>query len=324
MRKLIYSLAWLACSLSQLSGQVAIKSDDSPPVNSALLDVQSPDMGVLLPRMDSLARHSIVNPATGLLVFDESTNSFWYFEDDQWIEIRNSAKPYRLVEISNDSPPYGDKFIGANPAAGLVEKASYRPQTLQLSGSALSISDGNTVDLNATQNQQLVLANDELSISGGNSITLLDIMPVGAIQFYYGAAPPANWLLCDGGNFDAATYPTLAALLGGNTLPDFSGRFPLGEGNSAANGATDHAFGTTSGAEIHTLTESELPRHRHTVAVRFRNGEESGGVNDYSDLSPAPGSHESSQQYYSDYEGGGDPHNNMPPYLTVQLIIKEQ
>lgn len=45
-------------------------------------------------------------------------------------------------------------------------------------------------------------------------------LPLGAITAYYGTVAPNGYLLCDGSSFDSTAYPALAALLGGNTLPD--------------------------------------------------------------------------------------------------------
>ncbi len=72
-----------------LSAQVGINTDNSNPNPSAMLDVKSTDKGMLTPRMSSIEREAINNPADGLMVFDLSTESFWYFDNNQWIEIHN-------------------------------------------------------------------------------------------------------------------------------------------------------------------------------------------------------------------------------------------
>jgi hypothetical protein len=56
------------------------------PDTSSMLDITSTDKGLLIPRMTTAQRLAIVNPATGLMVFDNSTNTFWYF-DSTWKEI---------------------------------------------------------------------------------------------------------------------------------------------------------------------------------------------------------------------------------------------
>lgn len=63
-----------------LTGQaVSINTDGSAPDASAILDIKSMDKGFLVPRMSSAQRLLIGSPAEGLLVFDETTNSFWFY-----------------------------------------------------------------------------------------------------------------------------------------------------------------------------------------------------------------------------------------------------
>jgi len=51
------------------------------PDPSALLEVQSLDKGLLIPRTDTL---SITNPATGLLIYTPPDSSFWYYDGVVW------------------------------------------------------------------------------------------------------------------------------------------------------------------------------------------------------------------------------------------------
>ncbi|MEM6261628.1 MAG: kelch repeat-containing protein [Bacteroidota bacterium] len=53
-----------------LAAQVGINADNSNPDPSAILDVQSTDKGILIPRMTTVQRDAIVNPATGLQIFN--------------------------------------------------------------------------------------------------------------------------------------------------------------------------------------------------------------------------------------------------------------
>jgi len=141
-------------------------------------------------------------------------------------------------------------------------------------------------------------------------------MTTGIIAMYPDSTPPAGWLICDGSTFDQATYPGLYALLGNDTLPDFSGRMPLGVGDSGTAGSTDHTLNSTGGEEMHTLTIDEMPAHSHEI--QYREGEEQGSGLDYSDLG-GTGVTDNTQ-----LEGGGKAHNNMPPYYTLYFIIRAQ
>lgn len=75
-------------SLNPLNAQsVAINSDGSIANASAILDVKSTTKGMLIPRMTSAERTGILNPAEGLLVYDNETASFWFYKAAGWTEL---------------------------------------------------------------------------------------------------------------------------------------------------------------------------------------------------------------------------------------------
>jgi hypothetical protein len=57
------------------------------PNTSSVLDIQSPNKGLLIPRMTAATRTGISSPANGLLVYDTDFNSFWYYGAGQWFEL---------------------------------------------------------------------------------------------------------------------------------------------------------------------------------------------------------------------------------------------
>ena len=77
---------------------------------------------------------------------------------------------------------------------------------------------------------------------------------VGMISHYPSGSVPINWLLCNGTTFNALHYPKLNTFLGGNTLPNYLGRFIL-----AADGVT-YLLGTTGG-----FADATLVSHTHVV-----------------------------------------------------------
>ena len=53
---------------------------------SALLDIQSDDKGILIPRLSTVDRTTTISsPATGLLVYDTDLNEFCYYDGNQWV-----------------------------------------------------------------------------------------------------------------------------------------------------------------------------------------------------------------------------------------------
>ena len=70
---------------------VAINTDGSTANASAILDVKSSTKGMLIPRMTSAERTAIANPAAGLLVYDNETESFWFYKTESWTELVTGA-----------------------------------------------------------------------------------------------------------------------------------------------------------------------------------------------------------------------------------------
>ncbi len=70
---------------------VAINRDSTRADPSAMLDVKSFDRGILIPRMNTAQRTAIASPAKGLLVFDITTNTFWYNNGTVWTEVGGTS-----------------------------------------------------------------------------------------------------------------------------------------------------------------------------------------------------------------------------------------
>lgn len=117
---------------------VGINNDNSNPDPSAMLHVKSTDKGMLVPRMITSQRIAIAAPAVGLLVFDLTTNGFWYFDGTVWVEISSG--------VSN--------------------------QTLSYAGNTLSISNGNSVVLPSTGITSVVAGRGLVGGGTGGTVTL--------------------------------------------------------------------------------------------------------------------------------------------------------
>jgi len=96
---LIFPLTFL-CFNTKLSAQVGVGT--TTPDTSAALDVVSGDndTGVLFPRMTTAQRDAIVSPATGLLIFNTTTNSFNYNMGTpgtpNWVSLSNNNRAARF------------------------------------------------------------------------------------------------------------------------------------------------------------------------------------------------------------------------------------
>lgn len=114
-------------------------------------------------------------------------------------------------------------------------------------------------------------------------------VPVGTIVDFIGATPPTGWLACNGATFSAATYPELAAVLGGTTLPDAQGRFRVGA-------STTYPLKSTGGAAAHSHTLQMFPAELRELPA----------------FSPQSAT-------YAATTGAND---HLPPYLATTVIIR--
>lgn len=90
------------------------------PNTSALLEVNSTNRGILIPRMTTAQRTAIASPATGLLVFDNNTNTFWFYNGAGWIEMLNSATGWSLTGNAGTNPAVN--FIGTTDNTNIILK----------------------------------------------------------------------------------------------------------------------------------------------------------------------------------------------------------
>jgi hypothetical protein len=95
----------------------------NPPHSSAALDVNSTNKGLLIPRMTTTQRVAIPSPLKGLLVFDNTTNSFWFYNGTAWEQA--SLNNQWAVNGSNISYSGGRVGIGTNnPQARMAVDSS--------------------------------------------------------------------------------------------------------------------------------------------------------------------------------------------------------
>jgi microcystin-dependent protein len=141
------------------------------------------------------------------------------------------------------------------------------------------------------------------------------ICPTGSIIMYGAATAPTGWLLCNGSAVSRTTYADLFAIIGtrfgagnGSTtfnLPNLQNRFVVGAGAS-------YNINDTGGEAAHVLTIDEMPNHSHSIpADPFGGG--GWGVKE----GEGPNVHRNTSSV-----GGGQPHNNLPPYIGLTFIIK--
>ena len=119
---------------------------------------------------------------------------------------------------------------------------------------------------------------------------------------------------------------TSPKVLFGGTWERIIGRFLFGCGDST------YTVGTTGGEYNHKLTEAEMPSHKGHLSAGIQNGVPMGkgnyeGYLNKSVMNDYPGGNYRGWNVYAGNEmhpasesvGGGQSHNNMPPYLSVYI-----
>jgi uncharacterized protein (TIGR02145 family) len=126
MKNLLYLqgfAAILMLSSLQISAQVSVNNDGTPPVNSAMLQVKSTEKGFLPPCMTSAQRDAIVSPASGLMIFNTDCNDINLYDGIAWVMV---TKPGWL---QNPDPINGNNTPCPN-ATGEVYSVNAVPEAL--------------------------------------------------------------------------------------------------------------------------------------------------------------------------------------------------
>jgi microcystin-dependent protein len=150
---------------------------------------------------------------------------------------------------------------------------------------------------------------------------------VGEIRLVGFNFAPVGWAFCDGSLIAITENPTLFNLIGttygGNgttnyALPNLKSRLPIHQGDG-------YVMGQTAGAETVTLTTSQIPAHSHPLEAAAAAGTETSpagavwaesALEQYSTATPTDSMGATLGQ-----TGGGQPHNNMPTFLTLNYVI---
>ena len=140
---------------------------------------------------------------------------------------------------------------------------------------------------------------------------------IGSIVHFATSTPPDNVLLCDGSIYNRVDYPDLYdALLPAYIVDIDTFQVPDLRDKMLLSAGTSHAVGETGGEDTHTLTVNEIPPHQHGYSYPSFNVEfRTTGVPDLNALYNPP----IVQQTLS--TGGGEAHNNLPPYVALQSGI---
>ena len=222
-----------------------------------------------------------------------------------------------IVTTSGDLYVSG-RFRDVNSATGTAG------QILSSTGNGVDWIDANTtsvnnsinvgVNVNSTNADQFVSffgansgnqpnrVDDDFTYNPSTNLLKIDgtaggIVPSGAIIMWSGAANaiPTGYVLCNGSN----------------STPDLRNRFVVGAGSGSNYNVND-----TGGADSVTLTVNQIPAHTHTYIDQYV------AIDNGYRPWPANNNDCAARNVNSGSTGGGQSHENRPPYYALCFIMK--
>lgn len=102
MKRLNYKLLSLILLFISLNSFAQVGIGTTTPEASAMLEIQSTTKGILIPRMTTVQRVAISSPAIGLMVFDSTTQSFWFYTRS-WEELTGGSASDKIADTDGDT-----------------------------------------------------------------------------------------------------------------------------------------------------------------------------------------------------------------------------
>ena len=151
---------------------------------------------------------------------------------------------------------------------------------------------------------------------------------VGEIRMFAGNFAPAGWAFCNGAILPISENEVLFQLIGTTyggdgestfALPDLRGRVPVHAGNG-------YILAENGGVEAVTLTVNQIPAHSHQLVASTDIPTLSSPANALTGQAAGkpyrvPGATAQLSASTLAPVGGGQPHDNLQPYVAINYII---
>jgi microcystin-dependent protein len=214
----------------------------------------------------------------------------------------------RIVEMSESITAEGSNYPD-----------SYVRRYVEFGQNLSNVDTFNFADLKAFPTNRFLLENSATKTELEELKNLA--MPKGAIIMWSGSTTslPAGFALCNGQN-----------VTGYGTVPDLRGRFVVGfdveKSNTPANNTTTGEnygkVGNKGGLREVALSVAQMPSHNHTTEQFSRKGYPDGSGDRTNNYYFIDGSRGKDSSLIINSTGGGQAHENRPPYYVLAFIIK--
>lgn len=158
---------------------------------------------------------------------------------------------------------------------------------------------------------------------------------IGEIRLFGGNFAPVGWAFCSGQTLPISQNDALFALIGTTyggdgvttfNLPNLQSRVPIHQGQGP--GLANYVMGQAAGVEQVTLTTSNMPAHTHGVTGDSATGTANSPAGNVwanstgaKQFTPSAPNTTMNPAAIGGASGGGQPHDNMVPFLVVSFII---
>lgn len=149
------------------------------------------------------------------------------------------------------------------------------------------------------------------------------------IRIFSFAFAPKGWAMCNGQtlpiNQNQALFALIGTFYGGNGTTNFL--LPNLQGKVALSVGPTHSQGQVGGESTHTLNQSEMPQHTHQAVGGSAAGNQINPTNAFWAADNADAqlynatANNAAMSSGAIRASGGQPHNNMAPYLTLNFCI---
>src|ERR1700716_3375425 len=115
--KKVYILLYFLFLISDFLFCQSVGIGTTSPNPKSLLDITSTSKGLLIPRLSTAQRTTITTPPIGLMVYDSTAQSFFYYDGSAWQNLVAASRTWVLNGNTGTNPAVN--FIGTSDNSSL-------------------------------------------------------------------------------------------------------------------------------------------------------------------------------------------------------------